>query len=201
MINIPTKAEVYCIDGIAGHSTYMVVNPDNHQITHLVVKSHRPPFHEYLVPVEQVERTTPDRILLMCTRDKLHQMTPFEYDVPVPNEMPGFLYYPYVFPVVSNMPGEVETYLPMQSQNIPQGEIAVRRGARVEATDGYIGQVDNLLVDSTNLQITHLVVNENRNIKHRKIVIPIWQIERVYEGKIYLKLDRQCVEELRTLPI
>jgi hypothetical protein len=36
----------------------------------------------------------------------------------------------------------------------------VRRGARVEATDGYVGQVDELLINSNNMQVTHLVLLE-----------------------------------------
>jgi hypothetical protein len=62
MIDFPTKAEVHCSDGVAGRSTHVIGNPINSEITHLVVKSYRPPFHEYLVPVDQVEQTTDDRI-------------------------------------------------------------------------------------------------------------------------------------------
>ncbi len=44
MIDLPTKAEVHCSDGPAGRSTYVIFNPKNHQMTHLVVQSNRPPF-------------------------------------------------------------------------------------------------------------------------------------------------------------
>jgi hypothetical protein len=64
MIDLPTKAEVYCSDGIAGRSTYVIGTPIDQQITHLVVKSYRPPFREVLVPLDQVEETTPSRIKL-----------------------------------------------------------------------------------------------------------------------------------------
>jgi hypothetical protein len=74
--DLPTKAEVHCSDGAAGRSTYVIVNPINRQMTHLVVKSSWPPFHEYLVPVDQVEETTPDLIRLKCTRNDLSMMEP-----------------------------------------------------------------------------------------------------------------------------
>ena len=58
MIDLPTKAEVHCSDKAAGRSTYVIGNPTDHELTHLVVKSNQPPYHEYLVPVDQVEDTT-----------------------------------------------------------------------------------------------------------------------------------------------
>jgi hypothetical protein len=77
MIDLPAKAEVHCSDGPAGHSTYVIGNLANHELTHLVVKSDQPPFHEYLVPVDQVEDATPDRIKLKCTRCDLNRMELF----------------------------------------------------------------------------------------------------------------------------
>ena len=96
---------------------------------------------------------------------------------------------------------EVDTYIPVKLSNIPPGEMAVQRGARVEATDGTVGQVDELLINSNNMQVTHLVLLERHLLEHREITIPVSQIDRVYEDKVYLKLDRQSVEQLPTTPI
>jgi uncharacterized membrane protein/sporulation protein YlmC with PRC-barrel domain len=89
----------------------------------------------------------------------------------------------------------------VKRQNIALGEVAVRRGARVEATDGYVGLVDELLINSNNQQVTHLVLLERHIFKNREITIPVSQIDRVYEDTVYLKLDRQSVEQLPTTPI
>ncbi len=200
MIDLPTKAEVHCSDGVAGRSTYVIVNPINRQMTHLVVKSLLPPFHEYLVPVDQVEETTPDLIRLKCTRNDLSMMEPFEYEEYIRTEMPDYLSWPYVLPM-GLYPEEVVKYIPVKRQNIALGEVAVRRGARVEATDGYVGLVDELLINSNNMQVTHLVLLERHIFKNREITIPVSQIDRVYEDTVYLKLDRQSVEQLPTTPI
>ena len=80
MIDLPTKAEVDCSDGAAGCSTYVIGNPINRQIAHLVVKSNQPPFHEAPVPVDQVQETTPDRIKLNRNRIAFEEMEPFEYE-------------------------------------------------------------------------------------------------------------------------
>jgi uncharacterized membrane protein/sporulation protein YlmC with PRC-barrel domain len=200
MIDLPTKAEVRCSDGLAGRSTYVIGSPINQQITHLVVKSYRPPFREVLVPVDQVEETTPDLIRLKCTRDDLNQMEPFEVEETIRTELPEYLVWSDVSPVPA-IPGYMTTYITVKRQNIPQGDLAMRRGARVEATDGYVGQVDELLINSNTHQITHLVLLERHILTKREITIPISQIDRVYEDTVYLKLDRKSVEMLPTTPI
>jgi hypothetical protein len=201
MIDLPTKAEVHCSDGAAGLSTYVIGNPINHQITHLVVKSIRPPFHETLVPVDQVEETTNNQIKLKCTRDDLNKMEPFEVEEYRRTEMPGYLYWTHVQPAVVDMTDEVEFYIPVKRQNVPAGEFALQRGARVEATDGYVGQIDELLINSNSMQVTHLVLLERHIFQKREITIPVSQIDHIDEDTIYLKLDRQSIEELPTTPI
>jgi sporulation protein YlmC with PRC-barrel domain len=197
MIDLPTNARVHCSDGPAGRSTYVIGNPVNRQITHLVVKSNRPPFHEYLVPVDQVEATTPDLIKLKCTRNDLNKMEPFEYEAFICAKLPDNL----LITAPGSITDGVVTYVPVKRDNIPQGELAVRRGAQVEATDGYVGQVDELLINSNNMQVTHLVLLTRHIFKQREITIPVSQIDHVDEDTIYLKLDRQSVGELPTTPI
>src|SRR5512146_2534854 len=71
MIDLPTQIEVHGSDGIAGRSTCIIGNPVDRRVTHPVVQSLGPPFCGYLVPVDQVEQTTDDRIRLKCSRDGL----------------------------------------------------------------------------------------------------------------------------------
>jgi sporulation protein YlmC with PRC-barrel domain len=200
MIEIPAYAEVHCKDGMAGFSTYIIGNPINHQVTHLVVKSILPPFHEYLVPVDEVEETTSHQIKLKCARNEIEKMELFEYEEYVRTERPTYLTMPYVLPMPATVVDEV-VFVPVKRQNVPQGEIAVWRGAKVEATDGYIGRVDELLINPSNMQATHIVLRERHIFKDREITIPVSQIELVDEDTIYLKLDRRSIEQLPTTPI
>ncbi len=201
MIELPTKTDVYCLDGIAGLSTYVIVNPMDNQVTNLVVKSLRPPSPEYLVPVDAVEETTPHRIKLKCTRNELEKMEPFEYEEYVCTGVPTNLVWPYVIPN-SPIRDEVGVYVPVKHQNVPPGEMefSVWRGARVEATDGYVGQVDELLINEITMKVSQIVLVERHIFEHREITIPVSQIDHVDENTIYLKLDRQSVEALPTTP-
>lgn len=211
MIDLPTQTEVHCSDGVAGRSTYVIGNPSNRQITHLVVKSYRPPFREYLVPVDQVQETTDDRIKLTCTRGELLKMEPFEHEEYVPTAFPSYDYWPvrpdYMnslhidSPAVWERMKEEIPYTAVKRRNLPMGELALQHGARVEATDGYVGQVDELLINAKNMQVTHLVLLERHILQKREITIPVSQIDRVEEGTVYLKLDRQSVEALPTAPV
>ncbi len=198
MIDLPMKAEVHCSDGMAGFSTYVIGNPINNQVTHLVVKNLRPPFPEYLVPVGEVVETTPHQIKLKCTRNEMEKMEPFVYEEYLRIEYPAYLCSPYALPV---QPYEEVTYESVKHHNIPQGEVSVWRGAKVEATDGTIGQVDELLINAANMQVTHLVLRERHIFGHREISIPVSQIIHVCNNTIYLKLDRQSIEEMPTTSI
>jgi len=201
MIDLPTKAKVHCSDDAAGLSTYMIFNPDTHRLTNLVVKSDWPPFDEYLVPVDQVEETTNELIKLECTRKDLHAMEHFECEQYMRTQLPGYLEFPNYYPGIGIDTSMVDTFIPVRIRNIAPSDIAVRRGAQVEATDGTVGQVGELLINSNNMQITHLVVLQSHLLEHREITVPVSQIERVYDDQVYLKLDRRSVEQLPTTPI
>ncbi len=115
-------------------------NPINDKMTHLVVKSIRPPFHEVLVPVIEVLGTTPNQIRLKCTREELEKMKPFEVEEYVLTRYTTYLS-PPIDPSVKVLEEDVLAYEKVKRHNSPGGEkeFAVWRGVRVEATDGYVG--------------------------------------------------------------
>ena len=207
MIDIPVNAEVECYDGYAGHCTHVIVNPISKRITHLVVKSARPPLREYMVPMDQVEGTNPRLISLKCSVDELEEMQRFilaEYlNTRVPDYerwRDGYLAWPMVLPAAGYYEYS-NTLVAVEHENIPAGELPVHRGAKVEATDGPVGQVDELLVDSASMRIMHLIMRERHVFMEREVAIPVSQIDHVEEDRIYLKLDRKGVEELPTIPV
>ncbi len=200
MIDLPLKAVVQCSDGIAGFSTHVIGNPVDRKVTHLVAKSVQPPFNEYLVPIGKIEDTTPHLIKLTCTRNDFEKMELFEYEEYVSTRYPNYIMLPYPYPS-QVLTEEIIDYVPVKQHNIPQGEITIWQGAKVEATDGYVGVVDELLINSNNMQATHLVLRERHIFEHREITIPVSQIDHVNEDTIYLKLDRQSIEKLPGAPI
>jgi sporulation protein YlmC with PRC-barrel domain len=205
-MDIPVNAEVHCADGLCGQSTYVILNPTTEQITHLVVKASESPHTEFLVPVSFVVETAPDRIWLECSGSELASLEPFveteyiqaqlpEAAHPPASYMQGeYLMWPYFVP-------DLDQYVPVEHKHIPPHERAVHRGTRVDATDGYVGRVDEFLVDPAGGHIAHLVLREGHLFGHKDVSIPVSQIDRIEGDTVYLKLDRRGVGALPAIPV
>jgi sporulation protein YlmC with PRC-barrel domain len=200
-MDIPVKAEVACVDGVCGQSRYVIINPITRQVTHLVVKEERMPHSERLVPVDLVANTTHDLIRLRCTADELAKIEPFNETEYVQEKVPDVDYLPNAYLVWPYHIPEINTAVPITHQRVPHGELAVRRGTRVEATDGHVGRVDEFLVDPVDTHITHLVLREGHLWGQKDVTIPVSQVDRIEEDTVYLKLDKHGIEALPALPI
>jgi sporulation protein YlmC with PRC-barrel domain len=205
-INIPVDTGVECTDGVCGTSTHVVINPISNKITHLVVKEKEFPHIERMVPIKWVTQTTSNLIQLKCTKEKFgHQetFTDTEYVKLDPADLPSaaaapfpgtYFYWPYSVP-------ESERYTPVEHERVPAGELAVRRGTQVEATDGHVGRVDEFLVDPKDEHITHLIMREGHLWGQKDVSIPLSAIKRIGENTVHLKLSKDEVGALPAIPI
>jgi hypothetical protein len=209
-MQIPLNAQVECADGVCGRSAYVLINPVIDQVTHLVVKEDSPPNTEYIVPVDFVTETIADTIRLRCSKAELEEMDPFikttfiEEKVPDRNfgysgmyGMGSYYYWPYV------IPGRT-VQVPVEHLQIPPGELAVRRGTRVEATDGYVGHVDEFVVNPENGHITHLVMREGHLWGQKDVIIPLSAMSTMGDNRedtVFLTLDKHQIESLPTFPV
>ena len=91
--------------------------------------------------------------------------------------------------------------MPLEHERIPTGEVVIRRGTAVRATDGQVGKVDEFLVDPENDAITHLVLREGHLWGEKDVTIPVSEIDKITENSVYLKLDKQDIESLPTVPV
>jgi sporulation protein YlmC with PRC-barrel domain len=101
---------------------------------------------------------------------------------------------PYVTP-------ERTVYQSVENQQIPPGELTVRRGTRVEATDGYVGKVDEFVVNPENGHITHLVMREGHLWGQKDVIIPLSAMRDNRQDTVFLKLDKHQIESLPTFPL
>jgi sporulation protein YlmC with PRC-barrel domain len=168
---------------------------ETEQVTHLVVKEKHAPYTELLVPIDLVTETTPHVIRLRCAKAELAEMQPFLEVEVIEEKIPHYV--PFLMPIVTP-----ETrWVTVKREAIPPGEIAVRQGAHVEATDGRVGRLDEFLVDPVTEHVTHLVMREGHLWGQRDVTIPVSEIDRLGENTIYLKLDKDQVEALPSTPI
>jgi sporulation protein YlmC with PRC-barrel domain len=206
-MEIPLDAQVECTDGICGRSVYVLINPVVDQITHVVVKEDSSPNTEYVVPVDLVTATITDTIRLHCSKAELEQLDPFVKTTFIEEKVPdkniryaagmygaGSFYLPYVI-------ADRTVYESVKSHQIPPGELAVHRGTRVEAKDGYVGKVDEFVVNPENGHITHMVMREGHLWGKKDVIIPISLVGDTREDTVFLKLDKLQVEFLPTFPL
>jgi sporulation protein YlmC with PRC-barrel domain len=179
----------------------VIINPVSRQVTHLVVKEKGLVTHEHLVPIEWVTEATPELVHLRCTSEQLSSLEPFvetrylREPLPDYERMAGTYYlHPYRVP-------EVVTTVSVRERRIPPGELAVHRGARVKAIDGQVGQVDEFLVDPQDCHITHLILREGHLWGQQDVTIPVSEIDHVEEDIVFLKLDKQSIEALPSIPV
>lgn len=205
-MEIPLNVDVYCSDGLWGRSTCIILNPVTEVVTHFVAKMSGLLGDEYLVPLEAIFECTSGGIRLRWSRDDMAKAEPFIKSVFIGKDEESFLaesisastfMWPYA---VSGgvYPDQVSVLATLyeQVEQIPPGELAVRRGAEVEATDGRVGKVDEFLIDPLTSHITHLVLRKGHLWGKRDVTIPVSQIDRVESGAVYLKLDKEAVNRL-----
>jgi sporulation protein YlmC with PRC-barrel domain len=200
-MDIPLGVDVSCGTQVCGRSTYLVINPVNDRVTHLVVAEKDFPHAERLVPVDYIVESSPTSIRLRCTPRELVEMDSFieteyikdnEVEVGLPYEGP-YLLWPY------GMYGAMPIRL--EYEHIPAGEIVIHRGSQVKATDGNIGKVDEFLINPENGRISHLVMREGHLWGNKDVNIPVSEIEKFDDEVVYLKLDKKAVAKLPAIPV
>jgi sporulation protein YlmC with PRC-barrel domain len=199
-MEIPLGVDVHCTDGHCGQSSYIVLDPTSEKITHLVVRGSDGSRTERLVPVQLIDRTAAEVILLRATKEEFGQLEPFEQTHFVYKDLPHHAtdpqltaLWPYVTPAKRVVDEKVRTIAP--------GELAVQRGASVRATDGRVGKVDQFLIDPGSGNITHLCLREGHPWGNAVICIPVSEIDEIQERLVQLKIDKKAIEALPRIPI
>lgn len=198
-------AGVSCADGACGEVTRVVINPVTRELTHLVVEPEGRQGLGRLVPLELAE-TADGEIRLRCTIAEFERLDAAEETQFVPGTRGYEAYGPeqvLSWPWLSlggstgvegEMVGGVSETVTYDA--IPMGEVAVRRGDRVHATDGEIGHVEGLVVDPRNHHVTHVLLQEGHLWGRKEVAIPIGAVTGADDG-IQLNLTK---DEVRDLP-
>jgi uncharacterized membrane protein/sporulation protein YlmC with PRC-barrel domain len=188
-MDFPIDVDVFCSDGQYGKSTTVIVDPATEKVTSIAVSNPNQIYTEYLVPVHKVVNVRPSKIELSCTKEELEQMEKFAeaefLDVPY-----------YGFDSLNGMSDPMANVY--RKEHIPVGTVTVSRGMSVEATDGFIGTVDELVINPNTDQITHIVLRTSHIWGSAEVSIPVSQIKTIDTLTVYLDRDKNSIE---TLPI
>ena len=190
-----------CSDGPCGSVTRVVVDPVARELTHLVVE----PVHRAglgrLVPLDKVE-SHDGEVRLRYTLAEFEALPSAEetdflpggsgYDAYAAHEA---YYWPYF-----GLEGGADPRLTLASaietrDMLPKGEVGIRRGEAVHASDGEIGKVEGFVVDSASSHVTHVLLQEGHLWGRKQVAIPIGSVKKIEQG-ITVKMTKQEIEHL-----
>jgi hypothetical protein len=210
-MNLPMNVNVYCSDGLCGHSSQVIVDPTNKQVTNLVVKEKQFPHTEYMAPIDQIMDSTPDMIKLRGTIAGLATMDPFIHIDTIYTDAKGMGYSTREVGLTGTLGIGYTTWpqhdagerftVTVKTEAVPAGEVALTQGAHIHARDGQIGRLDGFLTVAATGQITHLLLREGHLWGQTDVTIPAAQIDHLEEENVYLKLDKASISALPTTPV
>lgn len=198
-------ADARCSDGVCGKVTHVVVDPVKRLVTHLVVEPRHRPGLGRLVPLDLVDAATLKEVRLRCTRAEFDQLgfaeeTDFAAGTSL-EEYPGYsaeqiLMLPYYSPIAGqDLPLTREHEPTGIYDSLPPGEVGVRRNQRVYASDGEIGRVEGLVIDSGSHHVSHVLLQEGHVFGRREVTLPIGAVTGVVDG-VHLNITKRQVENL-----
>ncbi|HEX4016210.1 MAG TPA: PRC-barrel domain-containing protein [Frankiaceae bacterium] len=199
-------AKVRCSDGACGKLLSVVVDPVARVVTHIVVE----PEHRWglgrLIPLKDVAGTdgAANVVQLRCTLaefDRYESAEETEFLSEDGSEW-GYAgniltlpYYGLSTTGLDDFGGNAPQ--PIVYDKLPVGEVAVRRGQPVEATDGRIGKVQGLVIDPADGHVTHVLLQEGHLWGRREVTLPISAVESVGgDGGVRLTLSKDDVDRL-----
>jgi len=193
-----------CTDGVCGEVSRVVIDPVARAVTHLVVEPEGRQGLGRLVPLDLVDATDGE-ILLRCSLAEFEHLDAAEETQFVPGTRGYAAYGPeqvlsWPYSSLAGTAGaEGETVSGISEtvtyDTIPLGEVAVRRGDRVHATDGAIGHVEGLVIDPRNRHVTHVLLQEGHLWGRREVAIPVSAVTQADDG-IGLNLTKDQVRDL-----
>lgn len=210
-VSFTIGARASCDDGPCGAVKRVVVDPLSRTMTHLVVEPKHRLGLARLVPVGIAE-ATPDGVRLHCSMAGFEELDSAEETQFVPGTI-GYedygpeqvLSWPY-YGLHGGQAGGVDgAAIPSVSQTVtydtvPEGEVDVRRGEHVYATDGPIGHVHGLVIDKASRRVSHVLLAEGHLWGRKEVAIPISAVKSVEDG-IELRISKKEVEDLPPVDI
>jgi hypothetical protein len=87
------------------------------------------------------------------------------------------------------------------SDNVPAGEVEVRRGQGVNASDGPIGRIHGFVVDPNDHQVTHILLDEGHLWGKKEVCVPISSVTGIDDDGVHLSLSKKEVGDLPLVDI
>lgn len=206
----------------AGEVDRVVIDPRSGEVTDIVVRSGFLFKTDKVIPVDRVTHTTEDEMKLNITADEADEFPDFvettyvmtderertrlgyEYGADA-NLATPYYWYPYGSagmgmwgrPLPSYPAAYTYPYQRRELENIPEGTVPLKQGAKVTGVDGKdVGSLERVITNSENDEVTHLVITKGMLNREKKMVPANW-INHVTEEKVELAVNADFVDTLK----
>lgn len=194
----------------------VILDPETKEVTHIVIEKGFLFKTNKVVGMDMVNPEIEDRITLLSPEHELDEFPDFEetqyfnldeldeMDHPEHADVPAAYWYPPVSLVWWRAGGTdnpikypaVSQYVARTHQNIPEGTVALEEGAKVISRDEkYVGNIEQVIVDSQDNRVTHVVLGEGIFFKEHKL-IPVTWISGIEEDEVHLSLVSEVLDRL-----
>lgn len=208
------NASVYTADGKdVGRVDRVVLDPKTKVVTHLVIRKGFLFTEDKVVPVELLEETAETGIRLRPEVGDLNALPLFEekrYVLAPETEPPvseleirpaGL--YPAPMNAGPTLPAAgpvAATYVISTEQNIPEGTVAMKKGAKIITSDGKnVGSLEQVLTDPGHERAAYLIIAQGLLMKERRRIPSTW-VSQITEDEIHLSVGAHTIEELGFIP-
>jgi len=182
----------------------VVLHPETKVITDIVVQGGGLFSKEYrIVPIDLVDETTENQVILRGEAGEWESLPLFEErrivsegedQFSTPTDAQSVIYgVPGVGPAVIS--GSEEQFVTRMEQNIPEGTVALKEGAKVyTADDKHAGNVERVLADPSMDRATHLIITQGLLVKEKKL-IPMKCVMMLGEDTVHLQVTEAELKE------
>jgi len=203
------NAKVVDVRGeLIGNLMRVVLKPQDKTVTDIVIQTGTM-FNkkEKVIPVDLIEKTNQDQIVLRGQAKDLKDMPSFEEEhlvetdkkdlnLPLTPEFTTATLYGYALAAPLPPQDSDEKYVTEKEQNIPEGAVAMKEGAKIISAEGeHVGDLERVLAESPTEQVTHLLISYGIVTKEKKL-IPVTWVKVFDENEILLRVPKKSIEEL-----
>jgi uncharacterized protein YrrD len=190
-----------------GRIERVVIDPLTKEVTDLIVRKGFLLTEDKVISISAIAGTMNDVVLLNDEVD-LNTLRPFEEKqyVPIHEDeverldpqwglIPSFYWVPPVYSRSAS--GKGKSYTIETEQNIPEGTVAVKEGAKViSADDRHVGNVERVITRPRDHHATHLLITRGLLLKERKVVPMNW-VSLLGEEDVHLRVGASVIDTLR----
>jgi uncharacterized membrane protein/sporulation protein YlmC with PRC-barrel domain len=198
MIKFPLnlKARVELIDRLAAELVSIVVNPAEQRVVSFIVQDKSG--QSRVVPLEDVVDADDALVRLRISSETFFTLPVFDASQYVIGGDPENDF----FKATEAGPNTIHYVPGLSGEQLvpPEKDLALIRGAFVNARDGHVGTVEEIVIDPASGKAAQIVVH-TAGRKKQELVMPVAVIDRAEADNIYLKLSKEQVDTVPGVPV